>query len=76
MWPSGSVWIPADGPDSGCQLGGPAGERLELLAQFDRLLHGRLLRAPQIRQGTAIMDGLEGLERHQHKERHRDKNNR
>src|SRR6516225_10803241 len=40
----------------GGELGGLAGERFELLAQLDCLLNVRLLRAPQLRQGAAIMD--------------------
>src|SRR3984893_17711548 len=41
-----------------CELSSSAGERLELLAQLDRLLHCRFLRVAQIRQGTPVMDGL------------------
>src|SRR5215472_17058891 len=50
----------------GRELGGLAGERFELLAELDRLLHGRLLRSPQLRERAAVMDRLAGLERHQH----------
>jgi hypothetical protein len=46
----------------GRELGGLAGKCFELLAQLDRLLHGRRLRASQLRQGAAVVDRLAGLE--------------
>src|ERR1700739_731302 len=60
----------------GREFGGLAGQQFELLAHLDRLLYGGLLRAPQIRERAAVMNSLAGLERHQHEQRHHDKDKR
>src|SRR5207237_1408916 len=51
-------------------------EAISLGEERERHVRRRRLGAPLSRQGTAIMHGLEGLERHQHEERHGDQNHR
>src|SRR5262249_1907956 len=49
-----------------CQLLNAIGDRIELLAHLEALLHVLLLRGANVRQRDAVHDKLIGLERHHH----------
>src|SRR5215469_15608708 len=60
----------------GGELSGPASQRLELLAQLDRLLDRGLLQTSHLRQGAAVVNSLAGLEHHKDEQRHNDEDDR